>query len=93
MYFVILYTFNASCGYAEAEQQKIFSDHIRYIAGIHADHKVLLSGPFTDVNGGMVIIEVDSREEAEEITANDPALNSSLYTGVIHEWQIAFKRS
>jgi uncharacterized protein YciI len=78
MYFVILYTFNASCGYTEAEQQKLFADHVRYIKGLHANKKIVMSGAYNDINGGLVILEVESRKKAEIIMAEDPALKSSL---------------
>ena len=93
MYFVILYTFNASCGYTEAEQQKLFADHVRYIKALHANKKIVMSGAYNDTNGGLVILEVESREEAETIMAEDPALKSSLYHGEFHEWQVFFKQS
>ena len=91
MYFVILYTFNASCGYTEAEQQKLFADHIRYIKGLHANKRIFMSGAYSDKNGGLVILDVESRKEAEIIMAEDPALKSSLYHGEFHEWQVVFK--
>lgn len=93
MYFVILYTFNKSCGYTEAEQQKLFADHVRYIKGLHASKKLVMSGAYNDINGGLVILEVESRKKAEIIMAEDPALKSSLYHGELHEWQVAFKRA
>jgi len=93
MYFVILYTFNASCRYSEAEQQNFFADHFRYIKGLHANKKVVMSGAYNDINGGLVILEVESRKEAEITMAEDPALKSSLYHGELHEWQVVFKQS
>jgi len=93
MYFVILYTFNASCGYTEAEQEKLFADHVRYIKNLHANKKIVMSGAYNDTNGGLVILDVESRKEAEIIMAEDPALKSSLYHGAFHEWQVFFKQS
>jgi hypothetical protein len=92
MYFVLLYRFNPDAGYSDAEQQEIFSDHIRYIKKLFAGNTLVMSGAYTEVNGGLVIVKVNSREEAEAIAAEDPALSSSLYLGELHEWQVLFKR-
>ena len=93
MYFVILYTFNASCGYTGAEQEKLFADHVRYIKNLHADKKIVMSGAYNDTNGGLVILNVESRQEAEAIMAEDTALKSLLYHGEFHERQVFFKQS
>ena len=93
MYFVILYTFNASCGYTEAEQENLFDDHVRYIKSLHANKKIVMSGAYNDTNGGLAILNVESRQEAEAIMAEDPALKSLLYHGEFHEWQVFFKQS
>jgi len=52
-----------------------------------------MSGAYNDINGGLVILEVESRKEAKIIMAEDPALKSSLYHGEFHEWQVVFKQS
>jgi uncharacterized protein YciI len=60
---------------SEAEQQKLFADHVRYIKGLHANKKIVMNGAYNDINGGLVILEVESRKKAEIIMAEDPALN------------------
>lgn len=92
MYFVILYRSNSDAGYSEAEQKEIFSNHLRYIKRLFAENRVVMSGAYCEVNGGLVVLEVNSREEAEAIAAGDPALSSSLYLAELHEWQVLFKR-
>jgi uncharacterized protein len=92
MYFALLYRFNPDAGHADAQQQEIFSNHLRYIKRLFAGNRVVMSGAYTEVNGGLVILEANSREEAEAIAAGDPALSSSLYLGELHEWQVLFNR-
>lgn len=92
MYCVVLYRFNPEVTYSEAERKEIFSRHLRYIKKLFAENRVLMSGAYAEVNGGLVVLEVQSRAEAEAIAADDPALSSSLYLGEVHEWQVLCER-
>lgn len=92
MYCVVLYRFNPEAAYSDAQQKEIFSSHLRYIKKLFGENTVVMSGAYTEVNGGLVVLEVNSREEAEDIAAADPALSSSLYLGEVHEWRVLFER-
>jgi len=54
--------------------------------------KLIMGGPFLDEQGGMAILEVDSRDEAQQIVQNDPAVSGGFYVVALHPWRIAQKR-
>ncbi len=39
--------------------------------------------------GGMAVLEVESRDEADEIVQNDPAVRDGFYVIALHPWRIA----
>jgi len=53
--------------------------HIKYLISLFERGKLVMTGPFTDKNGGgMFVLEVDSEEEMKEIVNNDPAIIEGL---------------
>lgn len=49
--------------------------------------KLISAGPFMDHAGGLVIVEVDSMEEAEKVAKNDPAVLEGKFEYVVHPWE------
>jgi uncharacterized protein YciI len=62
--------------------------HFAHLAELKARGALLLSGPFTDRTGGMVLIQAASREEAEAIAQADPLVASRVDTYELREWLI-----
>ena len=52
--------------------------HLKYLRDMKVKGKVLIGGPMVDFTWGMTIIRADSIEEAREIAAGDPGLETGL---------------
>lgn len=57
---------------------KTLVEHTAYMKELEDKGKVLIAGGFLDGTGGMDIIEVDTLEEALEISKNDPLAKNNL---------------
>jgi uncharacterized protein YciI len=62
--------------------------HLAYLRDLKARGVLLLSGPFTDRTGGMVLISAASRTEAEAIAEADPLVANRVDTYELREWLI-----
>ncbi len=58
--------------------------HREYLGELLKNGKLAISGPFADDSGGLIVYEVDSKEEVESILAADPFSKA----GVFHTWTI-----
>jgi len=54
--------------------------HIEHLRRLDDEGKMVLSGPFTDYGGGMVVIRAESREEADGIFRADPFVSEGYKT-------------
>lgn len=67
-----------------SEEKQIMSEHYEYLKNLTAQQKVLLAGPvFGDVFG-LIVLEVNSISEAEEILKNEPSIARGVHTYEIH---------
>jgi len=57
---------------------KTLVEHTAYMKELEDQGKVLMAGGFLDGTGGMDIMEVDTLEEALEISKNDPLVKRNL---------------
>jgi uncharacterized protein YciI len=62
--------------------------HIAYLQELKVRGALLLSGPFADRAGGMVLISAASRAEAEAIAQADPLVANQVDTYELREWLI-----
>lgn len=62
--------------------------HRDYLEELKARGVLLLSGPFTDRGGGMLLITATSRGEAEAIAQADPLVANRVDTYELREWLI-----
>ena len=62
--------------------------HLAYLQELKAGGALLLSGPFTDRTGGMVLVQAASREEAEAIAQADPLVANRVDSYELREWLI-----
>lgn len=72
----------------KAEVNSIQRGHMAHIRQMAADGKLLMAGPFLD-NGelrGVFIFDVASREEAQALTAADPAVKAGKLIMELHPW-------
>ena len=62
--------------------------HIAYLQELKARGALVLSGPFADRTGGMVLVNAASRAEAESIAEADPLIANRVDTYELREWLI-----
>jgi hypothetical protein len=62
--------------------------HFAYLQDLKARGALLLSGPFADRSGGMVLIQAASREAAEAIARADPLVANKVDSYELREWLI-----
>lgn len=65
--------------------------HLNHMAELARQKKICIAGPFGDDGDirGIVIYNVKSLEEAEELTSKDPAVKAGRLTIEIHPWWAA----
>jgi uncharacterized protein YciI len=57
---------------------EILKNHVSYLKELDSKGQLLLTGPFLDRKGGMVIIKAASLDEAEKIAESDPFITSGV---------------
>jgi uncharacterized protein YciI len=70
------------------ETKKIQEEHMANIQKMAASGKLVVAGPFTD-NGelrGIFVFQGVSRDEAEQLAANDPAVQAGRLRIELHPW-------
>jgi len=58
--------------------------HREYLTGLIEQNKLVISGPFTDDRGGLLVYEAESVEQVEALIAADPFAQQ----GVFVSWEI-----
>jgi len=54
--------------------------HLAYVRDLKAKGKVIAGGPVTSFNWALLLLKVDSLEEARTIVENDPAVRGGLFS-------------
>ncbi len=62
------------------DEAKIMSEHFMYLKKQVFDKKIITAGPVFDPIFGLVILQVQSEDEAREIISKDPSISSGLMT-------------
>jgi len=70
--------------------QKRRSSHLDYIGTLEKKGKIFAAGRFLDGTGGMIIANVGSMEEAEEIARSDPYVVKKIRNYTIKPWDRIF---
>ena len=63
-----------------ADEEKIMSEHFMYLKRLVHGRKVITAGPVFDPVFGLIILEVESKEEALEIMSKEPSVVSGVHT-------------
>lgn len=58
--------------------------HREYLTGLIEQRKLVISGPFADDRGGLLVYEAESAEQVEALIAADPFAQQ----GVFVSWEI-----
>ena len=61
--------------------------HLEYLAGLKAQGRVWVSGPFEQGLGGMVIYDVPSLEEARALAEADPLVRTGARALTLYAWE------
>jgi uncharacterized protein len=85
--YVIFLTMNPGRSFTEELIQK----HVAFLKELDDNGQLELCGPFTDYDGGMIVIRAASYEEAEEIAQSDPFVSSGTESYEIRTWKLANK--
>jgi uncharacterized protein len=74
--------------YSAEERAEIQRGHMAHIQQMADDGKLVLAGPFMDDQEvrGIFLFKVDSIEEAEALTANDPAVIAGTLVFELRPW-------
>jgi uncharacterized protein len=60
--------------------------HLEYLDQLRAAGSLVLSGPFTDRTGGMVMVAASTPEAARAIAEADPLVANRVDEYELHEW-------
>ncbi|NEO58422.1 MAG: hypothetical protein F6K54_38455 [Okeania sp. SIO3B5] len=63
-------------------------DHIAYVQELNAKGHKAKSGYWKNHQGGMLLFEAKSMEEAQKIVAEDPLIKNNCVTYEIYQWCI-----
>ncbi|MFW9847991.1 MAG: YciI family protein [Candidatus Thorarchaeota archaeon] len=75
--------------YGSPETEEIVGKHFEHLKNLNENGKVMMAGRFSDVLIGLVMLEVESREEAEEIMRSDPAVKAKIFHAELYPWRVA----
>jgi len=68
------------------------ADHVTLMHAVTDSGRMVMGGPFTDGPGGMSVVEVASRAEAEAIARDDPAVRCGFFRVEIRGWDTSDRR-
>lgn len=74
------------------QEEQIMSEHFLYLKDRFDEGKVIVAGPCEDRSMGVSIWEVESREEAEEMIYNDPAVKAGIISVEIKNYRVSLWR-
>ena len=65
--------------------------HREYLTGLHAQGKLVISGPFADDSGGLLVYEADRPEQVEAMIVKDPFAEQGVFLSwEIRAWNVIF---
>ena len=62
--------------------------HLAYLAELDSAGVLVLSGPFADRTGGLVVVRATSFDAARAIVEADPLVANGVDSYELHEWRI-----
>jgi uncharacterized protein YciI len=65
--------------------------HREYLSELRANGKLVISGPFTEGGGALIVMEADTKEEVAALMAADPFVKKGVFkTWVVRPWNPIF---
>lgn len=75
----------------EAKRKVHRAAHLANLERLDKEGRVILAGPLTDKTGSLLILEFDTRQEAEEFAHQDPYTIHGVFTSLeIHPFTQVF---
>jgi uncharacterized protein len=71
------------------EEQSIVSEHFHYLQNLNKEKIVSLAGRTEQAEFGIVILNTESLQHAEEIMQNDPVIKKNVMTAELYPFLIA----
>lgn len=69
--------------------ESIIREHVKFLRELDRANKLVLCGPFSDYDGGMIIIKTSSLEEANNIAMSDPFVINKVEKYEIRTWELS----
>lgn len=73
--------------------EEIIKRHVSHLKEMDNSGRLYLCGPFTDYNGGMVIFNVSTYEEAKKLAEKDPFIAEGYKTYELRTMEVATKEN
>lgn len=86
-YFAIMYDPGPEWKRGEPLSAQGLGDHGRYMRKLAQDGVLILAGPLSTSEGGLVILVAGNLDEAADIMARDPAVLQGKFVGRVSEWR------
>lgn len=72
-----------------AARARVRPDHLAYALSLHKKGTVVLAGPVGDGSGAMMVLRVDSEEEARRVIRDDPYTAAEVGVDhVLRPWNV-----
>lgn len=68
---------------------ELIKRHVSHLKKLEKSNKLVLCGPFTDYQGGLVIVKTDSIDEAINIAESDPFISEGYSTYEIRTLELS----
>ncbi|MBS4197110.1 YciI family protein [Lederbergia citri] len=66
--------------------QPFMPEHAVYVQEAYNQGKIILAGPYEDLTGGAIVIDVKNKDEVQDFVENDPTIKNGIFTYQIKRW-------
>lgn len=73
------------------KSEKELDPHVKYWTELADKGIVVLGGPFADGSGGMLVLKTATKEEAEKLAKEDPAVKAEMLRAEVKAWKVVLK--
>jgi uncharacterized protein YciI len=77
----------------EAARSGVTARERSYMQTLADADKLIFGGPWVDpAEGGLLVLDVASREEARQVIEDSPLVKAGLLTAEIKKWKVSFEK-
>lgn len=76
-----------------AAEAAVMDDHFAYLKTALRDKHLVLAGPCLDGAFGVVVLQMESEEEAHRFMAADPAVAAGIMTATLHPFRVSLLKT